>query len=110
MNIKGISPIRFGDSQPSEKKHLTDNFQTKLRNSSDMSDCITVPRTIFKGYLGIMAGTTLATLSTFMKPSKIKSAIGLTGLATSLYGTWAFVRPYILKGAVPSVDLNKSNK
>ena len=84
-----------------------DKFQTKLKNSADMSDCITVPRTIFKGYLGIMSGTTALTASSFVKNPILKKGLAFSGLALSLYGTWSFVRPYILKGAVPTVDLNK---
>ena len=106
MNISKITPYNFkGETtqqiQPKEK-HLTDNFQTKLKNSADMSDCITVPRTIFKGYLGIMVGTSLNAVASFMKPSIAKKALSITGIATSLYGTWAFVRPYILKDSVPT--------
>lgn len=114
MNVSKITPYNFkGETTPQiqpKEKHLTDNFQTKLKNSADMSDCITVPRTIFKGYLGIMVGTSLNAIASFMKPSVAKKALSITGIATSIYGTWAFVRPYILKDSVPTVDLNKENK
>ena len=93
-------------TQP-KKKHLTDKFETKLKNSTDMADCIAVPRTIFKGYLGIMFGTTLMTAANLIKkPSKIKTGLNLAGLALSTYGTWAFARPYVLKGTVPTVTPN----
>lgn len=89
----------------SKKKKFTDNFQTKLRNSADMSDCISVPRTIFKGYLGIMFGTTLATVSGLVKNTKAKTALLLGAAGLSTYGTWSFARPYVLKGAVPTVQV-----
>lgn len=94
--------------QSSVKRRFTDNFQTKLKNSADMSDCITVPRTIFKGYLGVMAGTTLATVAGLTKNKTLKTTLMLTGAALSTYGTWAFARPYVLKDAVPTVDLQKN--
>ena len=94
--------------QSSVKRRFTDNFQTKLKNSADMSDCITVPRTIFKGYLGVMTGTTLAIVAGLTKNKTLKTTFMLTGAALSTYGTWAFARPYVLKDAVPTVDLQKN--
>lgn len=90
-----------------KKRKFTDIFQDGVKNSADLSDCIAVPRTIFKGYLGIMVGTTALTASSFIKNAAAKKSLALGGLLTSLYGTWSFVRPYILKGAVPTVDRNK---
>lgn len=105
MSISAINSVSSVNSQPQRQK-FTDKFQTKLKNSADMSDCITVPRTIFKGYLGIMVGTTALTMGSFIKNPVAKKVLSLGGLATSLYGTWSFVRPYILKGSVPTVNLN----
>ncbi len=87
-----------------KKKKFTDNFETKLKNSADMNDCISVPRTIFKGYLGIMFGTSIAAIANLIKsPSKIKTAMNIAAIGLSTYGTWSFARPYVLKGAVPTV-------
>lgn len=105
MSVSAINSVSSVSSQPQRQK-FTDKFQTKLKNSADMSDCITVPRTIFKGYLGIMVGTTALTMGSFIKNPVAKKVLSLGGLATSLYGTWSFVRPYILKGSVPTVNLN----
>lgn len=108
MPIQSINNVNnIQNSAQTKKKHLTDKFETKLKNSTDMSDCISVPRTIFKGYLGIMFGTSLAAGANLIKkPSKIKTGLNLAGLALSAYGTWAFARPYVLKGAVPTVKPN----
>lgn len=105
MSVSAINSVSSVNSQPQRQK-FTDKFQTRLKNSADMSDCITVPRTIFKGYLGIMVGTTALTMGSFIKNPVAKKVLSLGGLATSLYGTWSFVRPYILKGSVPTVNLN----
>ena len=111
MQVSAIPSVNFKSNtetgKDSPKTKFTDNFQTKLRNSADMSDCISVPRTIFKGYLGIMIGTSLGSIASLLKPSKTKKAVAAAGIVTALYGTWAFVRPYILKDAVPSVNLNQ---
>ena len=108
MKVNSISAFNFGDKNTNENKkpEFIDNFQTKLKNSADMSDCVSVPRTIFKGYLGIMAGTSLGTAAGLMKPSKIKTAVAACGIISSLYGTWAFARPYVIKDAVPTICLN----
>lgn len=106
MRVSAVNNITMRGVEPQEKK-FTDKFQDKLKNPADMSDCINVPRTIFKGYLGIMTGTTALTMGSFIKNPTAKKVLSLGGLATSLYGTWSFVRPYILKGAVPTVNLNE---
>ena len=65
-----------------------------------MTDTIVVPRTIFKGYLGIMTGTTILTLGSLLyNHPKIFKTVTAAGLLTSLYGTWAFVRPFVIKDA-----------
>lgn len=77
-----------------------DKLHTYSKNSADMNDTIIVPRTIFKGYLGIMTGTTLVTLAGLVdkkKSPKLFKGTMATGLLTSMYGTWAFVRPFIIK-------------
>lgn len=106
MNITKISTNSFTSSSTQEatrKKNSTDFlkiFHDKVKNSADMTDSILVPRTIFKGYLGIMTGTTLLTLSSLSgKHHKISKPLGILGALTSLYGTWAFVRPFIVKDA-----------
>lgn len=112
-----VNQIEFKSSQQTipqpnksinSKNSILDKFYTKTRNSADMTDTLIVPRTIFKGYLGIMTGTTLVTLGSIScKHPKISKPLTIAGLLTSLYGTWAFVRPYIIrdaKGVVTTKD------
>ncbi len=87
-------------SGTNNKETFLDKFYSKARNSADLTDTIVVPRTIFKGYLGIMTGTTLVSLGGLInrqKSPKLFNATMAAGLLTSLYGTYAFVRPYIIK-------------
>lgn len=83
-------------------RSFLDRIHENTRNSSDMTDTIVVPRTIFKGYLGIMAGTTLVTLAGLTNKTKFPKLFKGTmvaGLLSSMYGTWAFVRPFIIRDA-----------
>ena len=94
----------------SNKNSVLDKIHEKTKNSADLTDTIVVPRTIFKGYLGIMTGTTIVTLSSLINRAKFPKFFKggmIAGLLTSLYGTWAFVRPFVLKDAV-GVDRNKN--
>ena len=100
MKIQQIS--RYNFTSNAQTKSWLDRIHENTKNKSDMTDAIVVPRTIFKGYLGIMAGTTLITLGGLVNranyPKLFKGTMA-TGLLTSLYGTWAFVRPFIIKDA-----------
>ena len=88
------------NTKKQRKENWLDKFQTGVRNSADMTDTIVVPRTIFKGYLGIMLGTAAATLGAFIpKPKVLSTGLKVAGLGLSTYGTWAFVRPFIIKDA-----------
>ena len=100
MKIQQISGYNFTGS--TQSKSWLDRIHESTKNKSDMTDAIVVPRTIFKGYLGIMTGTTIVTLGGLVnkaKHSKIFKGTMAAGLLTSLYGTWAFVRPFIVKDA-----------
>ena len=102
MQINKISPSFQAARQEHHKKDYLSMFHEKAKNSADMTDTIVVPRTIFKGYLGIMTGTTLVTLGGLVnktKHPKLFKGTMAAGLLTSLYGTWAFVRPFIVKDA-----------
>lgn len=101
-----IAKISYGQNfcgnENNNRKSFLDNLHSHVKNSADMTDTILVSRTIFKGYLGIMTGTTLVTLAGLVNKAKhpkvFKGVMG-TGLIASLYGTWAFVRPFVLKDA-----------
>ena len=99
-HIQHTNKINFNNNNLLKKNSILDKIHTYTKNSADMIDTIVVPRTIFKGYLGIMAGTTLLTLGGLFngkKYPKTSKSLTAAGLLTSLYGTWAFVRPFIVK-------------
>ena len=104
-----IQTIPNYSSFTSSNKSFLDRIHENTRNSADMTDTIVVPRTIFKGYLGIMAGTTLVTLAGITNKTKFPKLFKGTmaaGLLSSMYGTGAFVRPFIIKDA-PGVAKTK---
>lgn len=111
MKVNPITPsFKQAMAIPSnnKKEGFLEKFHTAAKNSADMTDTILVPRTIFKGYLGIMAGTTLMTAGGLLgqKMAKTSKVLSLSGLLASLYGTYAFVRPFIIKDA-PGVETKK---
>lgn len=95
--IEKVGNFSITTPQP-KKQSFLDKLHTYSKNSADMNDTVIVPRTIFKGYLGVMLGTTLVTLAgIFNKHPKTNKTLMTSGLLASLYGTWAFVRPFIIK-------------
>lgn len=104
-----INTTYFNGVQQEQKETFLDKFHSCAKNSADLTDTILVPRTIFKGYLGIMTGTTLVTLGGLINrvkhPKLFKGTMG-AGLLASLYGTYAFVRPFIIKDT-PGVATKK---
>lgn len=108
MKVQSIQNYAFRGTPDVRNKSWLDKIHEKTKNSADMTDTIVVPRTIFKGYLGIMTGTTLVTVGSLLsqKMKKISRVLSIAGLLTSLYGTYAFVRPFIIKDA-PGVEKTK---
>ncbi len=110
-NFKSVSSNLVDNSKKcnfsfkSSKNSFTDNFSTKIKNSADLNDCVSVPRSVFKGYLAFMLGTSALTIGTFIpqKANKVKTGLMVAGNLVNLFGIWSFVRPYIIKDAAPTV-------
>jgi len=85
--------------QANDKNGLLDKFETSIRNSADLNDTVKVPRTIFKGYLAIMTGSTLISVAMLAqnKCKKISNALNILSAGLMIFGTYSFVRPYLLK-------------
>ena len=82
-----------------KKTGLLDKFETNIRNSADLNDTVKVPRTIFKGYLAIMTGTSLMTLAMVAKNThkKMSNVLSVVANGLMIFGTYSFVRPYIMR-------------
>lgn len=102
FNNNSDNRFQYNYIQPvKKKKSFLDNFETNIINSADLNDTVQVPRTIFKGYLAFMAGTALLAIGGLAKNKYPKTSNGLNILSAGLtvWGTFSFVRPYIIKGA-----------
>lgn len=112
MKVLKIQPQNYGfkSESPSKKEKFTDKFSSKIKNSADLNDCVAVPRSVFKGYLAFMLGTTIAYVANYIPNKKIKNSMQIAGNLINTWGVWSFVRPYVIKDATPTVkgsaDLN----
>lgn len=87
------------------KPDVLDILSEKVVNKNDLNDMVTTPRAIFKGYLCFTTGTTINAISALIKNDKVKKGLAIAGSLISIYGTYNFVKPYLIKG-----DLTKSEK
>lgn len=86
-----------------KNRSFLDKFETGIRNSADLNDTVQVPRTIFKGYLAFMAGATLTTFAIIAKKyPKFANFLNITAGVLMTWGTYSFVRPYIIKDSEKS--------
>ena len=89
------------ESKPIEKKKshsdIIDILSKKVVNQKDITDTVTMPRTIFKGYLCFTAGTMSNAIGAIIKNEKIKKPFNIIGYILSIYGTYNFVKPYLIK-------------
>lgn len=79
------------------KPDILDIFSEKVVNKRDITDTVTVPRAIFKGYLCFTAGTTINAIAGMMKKSGFSKYLGIAGSLVAIYGTFNFVKPFLIK-------------
>lgn len=93
--------------EKSKKETFLDKFETNVRNSADLNDTIQVPRTIFKGYMAFTVGTALVTVAMIAKNKlpKLSNALNFASAAFVIYGTYSFVRPYLIKSKPQSKEI-----
>ena len=80
-----------------EKQDIIDFLSEKVINKNDINDTVTMPRTIFKGYLCFTTGTLMNGIAQMLKNTKIKTGLMIAGSIASIYGTFNFVKPYLFK-------------
>ena len=74
-----------------------DVFAKKVVNQNDLNDMVSVPRTIFKGYLCFTAGTAINAIGSMFNNVKISKSLGILGSLISIYGTYNFVKPFLIR-------------
>lgn len=92
-DIKKETPLK----KDAYKPDVLDFLSEKVVNKNDLNDMVTTPRAIFKGYLCFTAGTAVNTIASFIKKEKIANPLKILGCIVSLYGTYNFVKPYLIR-------------
>lgn len=88
------------------KPDVLDFLSEKVVNKNDLNDMVKTPRAIFKGYLCFTVGTTINAISSLIKNEKVKKGLAIAGSLTSIYGTYNFVKPYLIRNK----ELTKNEK
>ena len=89
--------IKKSTSKYEYKPDILDFFSEKVVNKNDIVDMVTTPRAIFKGYLCFTAGTLVNTIGGLIKQEKISNFLKITGCLASIYGTYNFVKPFLIR-------------
>ena len=89
------------------KKDILDIFNEKVANRKDITDTVTMPRAIFKGYLCFTAGTAINAMAAIIKHEKVKGAMQIIGSAIAILGTFNFVKPFLANSRVQKLTENK---
>lgn len=88
------------------KPDILDICSEKIINNKDITDTVTMPRAIFKGYLCFTAGTAINAIAGMIKKGKLSKGLSIAGSLISVVGTFNFVKPFLL----PEKELTKSEK
>lgn len=98
LNITKLNNNELKSSNKTEYKEDTFDFLAKkVINKKDINDMVTVPRCIFKGYFSFTAGTVINTIASTLKNPKINKPLNIIGNLLTIYGTFNFVKPYLIK-------------
>lgn len=76
---------------------ILDILSEKVVNRRDITDTVTVPRAVFKGYLCFTAGTAINAISGMLGQGKFSKGLGIAGSLISIYGTFNFVKSFLIK-------------
>lgn len=92
-NTQPITP------QPKQeyKPDILDICSEKIINNRDITDTVTVPRAIFKGYFCFTVGTAINAIAGMLKHEKAKKGLSIAGSLISILGTFNFVKPFLIK-------------
>ena len=94
---KEVQPVKQETTKLDYKPDLLDIASEKIVNKRDITDTVTMPRAIFKGYLCFTAGTAINAIAGMLKNDKAKKGLGIAGSLISILGTFNFVKPFFVK-------------
>ena len=93
-----VKPVKKEETPKVEyKPDLLDIASEKIINNRDITDTVTMPRAIFKGYLCFTAGTAINAIGGMLKNDVAKKTLGIAGSLISILGTFNFVKPFLIK-------------
>lgn len=93
-----VKPVKKEEAPKVEyKPDLLDIASEKIINNRDITDTVTMPRAIFKGYLCFTAGTAINAIGGMLKNDVAKKTLGIAGSLISILGTFNFVKPFLIK-------------
>lgn len=99
--VNATKPVVQQQEPVKPKDEYKPDFLDKLSNHvvsrRDLTDNVTVPRSIFKGYLCFTAGSALSSISCMLKQGKATKGLGVAGALLSIYGTYNFVKSFLVK-------------
>ncbi len=97
-NSNNIAKSKTTMAKSEYKPDILDKLSEKVVNKKDINDMVTVPRAIFKGYLCFTIGTAINAISGMLKKNgKISKGLTIAGSLMSVYGTFNFVKPFLIK-------------
>ena len=82
---------------PEYKPDVLDILSEKVVNRRDITDTVTVPRAIFKGYLCFTVGTAINAIAGMLQQGKLTKGMNIAGSLISIYGTYNFVKGFLVK-------------
>ncbi len=83
--------------QSQDKGDIFDILSEKVVNQRDLNDMVTTPRSIFKGYLCFTTGSAMNLIASMLDKGNISKGLSIAGSIISIYGTYNFVKPYLIK-------------
>jgi len=101
-----ISQANDSAVQKKIKPDILDICSEKIINKRDITDTVTMPRAIFKGYLCFTAGTAINAIAGMLKKGNLSKGLSIAGSLISILGTFNFVKPFL----IPEKELTKSEK
>ena len=100
------TPKQVQQTKLEYKPDILDICSEKVINKRDITDTVTMPRAIFKGYLCFTAGTAINAISGMLQKNTFSKALGIIGSLISIYGTFNFVKPFL----IPEKQLTNAEK
>lgn len=82
---------------PEYKPDILDIVSDKIVDRSDLTDMVTMPRAIFKGYLCFTVGTAIGSIAGTLKEGKFSKGLSIASSLISIYGTYNFVKGFLIR-------------